>query len=97
MRSHLSEAFHIWNSKGQNMTDQSSAAISGTVDTIIKSPLPNESDKVQITVEGADHPYEQIRIQNTLTDKNGDKVQLKPGAKVQVTVRTRAADNLCTK
>jgi hypothetical protein len=79
------------------MTDQSNAAMSGTVEAIIKSPLPNESDKAQITVEGADHPYEQIRIQNTLTDKNGDEVQLKPGAKVQVTVRSRAADDRCSK
>jgi hypothetical protein len=74
------------------MTDQSSAAMSGTVEMIIKSPLPDESEKAQITVEGADHPYEKIRIENTLTDKNGDEVQLKTGAKVQVTVRTRTAD-----
>jgi len=73
------------------MTDQSSAAMPGTVEMIIKSPLPNESEIAQITVEGADHPYEQIRIQNTLTDKNGDEVQLKPGAKVQVTVRSGKA------
>jgi hypothetical protein len=79
------------------MTDQSSAVMPGTVEMIIKSPLPNESEIAQITVEGADHPYEQIRIQNTLTDKNGDEVQLKPGAKVQVTVRSRAAEDRCSK
>jgi len=73
------------------MTDQSSATMSGTVEMITKSPLPNENDKAQITIEGADHPHEQIRIENTLTDKNGDEVQLKPGAKVRVTVRTRTA------
>jgi len=73
------------------MTDPSSAVMSGTVEMIIKSPLPNESEKTQITVERADHPYEKIRIKNTLTDKNGDEVQLKTGAKVQVTVRTRTA------
>ena len=79
------------------MTDLSSAAMSGTVEMIIKSPLPNENEKAQITVEGADHPYEKIHIENTLTDKNGDEVQLKAGAKVQVTVRSRAADDRCAK
>jgi hypothetical protein len=73
------------------MTNQSSAVMSGTVEMIIKSPLPNESEKAQITVEGADHPYEEIRIENTLTDKNGNEVQLRPGAKVQVTVRSGTA------
>jgi hypothetical protein len=71
------------------MTEKSSAAMSGTVEMIIKSPLPSEPEKAQITVEGADYPYEHIRIENTLTDKNGEEVQLKPGTKVQVTVRSR--------
>jgi|HubBroStandDraft_4_1064222.scaffolds.fasta_scaffold00495_11 hypothetical protein len=79
------------------MTNQASAVMPGTVEMIIKSPLPNESETAQITVEGADHPYEQIRSENTLTDKNGDEVQLKAGAKVQVTVRSRAADDRCAK
>jgi hypothetical protein len=30
--------------------------------------------------------YREIRIENTLTDENGRKVALKPGAEVQVTV-----------
>jgi hypothetical protein len=70
------------------MTEQSSAAILGTVETTTKSSLPGEPEKAQITIEGADHPYDQICIENTLTDKNGEEVQLKPGAKVQVTVRS---------
>jgi hypothetical protein len=42
-----------------------------------RKPLPQASVRKPITVEGADHPYEQIRIENTLTVKNGDEVQLK--------------------
>jgi len=37
-------------------------------------------------VEGADHLYREIRIENTLTDENGDKVRLKQGAEVEVTI-----------
>jgi archaellum component FlaG (FlaF/FlaG flagellin family) len=58
---------------------------------IIKSPLASEPERAQIAVEGAGHPYMQIRIENTLTDENGEEVRLKPGAKVKVTVRSRTA------
>ena len=43
-------------------------------------------EKAEIAVEGADELYQEIRIDNTLTDKHGDKVQLKEGAHVAVTV-----------
>jgi hypothetical protein len=68
------------------MTEKPSATLPGTVEKIIKSPFPGEPEKAQIAVEGADHLYKEIRIENTLTDENGDKVQLKPGAEVKVTV-----------
>ena len=68
------------------MTEKPSATLPGTVEKIIKSPFSSEPDKAQIAVEGADHLYKEIRIENTLTDENGDKVQLKPGAEVKVTV-----------
>jgi hypothetical protein len=57
---------------------------------IIKSPIPNEPEKAQIAVEGADHLYRELRITNTLTRENGDEVSLKPGAQVQVTVEAEA-------
>ena len=73
------------------MTERSSVAMSGTVEMIIKSSLPGEAEKAQITIEGEDQPRARIRIENALTDKNGEEVRLKPGAKVQLTVRSRAA------
>jgi hypothetical protein len=68
------------------MTKKPSATLPGTVEKIIKSPLPSEPEKAQIALEGADHLYREIRIDNTLSDENGTEVQLKPGAKVEVTV-----------
>jgi uncharacterized protein YfaS (alpha-2-macroglobulin family) len=68
------------------MPNKPSATLPGTVDKIIKSPLPSEPEKAQIAVEGADPLYREIRIDNTLTDENGAEVKLKPGAKVKVTV-----------
>ena len=51
-----------------------------------QSPNPSVPEKAQIAVEGADHLYRELRIENTLTDENGEKVRLKPGADVEVTV-----------
>jgi len=68
------------------MTDKPSTTLPGTVEKIIKSPYPSEPEKAQIAIEGADHLYKEIRIENTLTDENGNEVRLKPGAEVEVTV-----------
>ncbi len=68
------------------MSEKLSTTLPATVEKIIKSPHPNEPEKAQISVEGADHLYREIRIENTLTDENGAKVRLKPGAEVEVTI-----------
>ena len=59
----------------------------------MKSPAQGEPERAQILIEGADHSYQEIRIENTLIDENGEEVRLKPGAKVQVTVRSRTVSN----
>ena len=68
------------------MTENASTTLVGTVEKIIKPRVPSEPERAQIVVEGADHLYKELRIENTLTDAGGNEVQLKPGAKVDVTV-----------
>ena len=58
----------------------------GTVDRIIPPPRPSQPEKMQIAVEGADRGHRDLRIENALTDENGDNVRLKKGAHVEVTV-----------
>jgi hypothetical protein len=72
------------------MSEKPSAILPGTVEKIIKSPFPSEPEKAQITVEGGDHLYREIRIENTLTNEEGAEVSLKPGAHVEVTVEAEA-------
>ena len=69
------------------MADKPSATMPAIVEKIIPPPHPSETEKAQISVEGADHLYRELRIENTLTDENGRKVRLKRGAEVEVTVR----------
>jgi hypothetical protein len=66
--------------------EQPSATMPGTVDKIIPSPGPSQPEKAQIAVDGADHRYRDLRIENTLTDENGDDVKLKKRAHVEVTI-----------
>lgn len=68
------------------MTEKLSTTLPGTVEKIIKSPFTGEPEKAQIAIEGADHLYKEIRIENSLTDAQGNEVRLKPGAEVAVTV-----------
>ena len=78
-------------------TDKPSTTLPGTVEKIIKSPLPNVPEKAQIAVEGADDLYREIRIENTLTKENGEKVRLKEGAEVEVTVEAETKDTIPAK
>ena len=68
------------------MTEKLSTTLPGTVEKIIKSPFSGEPEKAQIAIEGADHLYKEIRIENTVTDAQGNEARLKPGAEVAVTV-----------
>jgi hypothetical protein len=72
------------------MAEKHSVTLLGTVEKVIKPADPNEPEKAQIAVEGADDLYREIRIENTLKDENGRKVRLKKGAEVDVTVEAEA-------
>lgn len=58
----------------------------GTVQKIIRSVDPNEPEKAQIAVEEADHLYREIRVENLMTNENGEKARLKPQAEVDVII-----------
>jgi hypothetical protein len=50
---------------------------------------PRQPEKAQIAVDGADHRHRDLRIENTLTDENGDDMKLKKGAHVEVTIAAK--------
>jgi hypothetical protein len=59
----------------------------GRVEKVIHSqPYTGEPEKAQISVEGADHLYKEIRVPNRLVDDSGQDVKLKQGAEVDVTI-----------
>lgn len=74
------------------MAEKASTTLPGTVEQIIRSPFPSEPDKAEIALDGADDLYKEIRIENTLVDKNGEEFSLKEGAQVEVTIEAEHSD-----
>jgi hypothetical protein len=74
------------------MTKKPKTKKPGTVKKIIKSPFPEEPEKAEIAVEGADDLYGEIRIENTLRNEQGKKVKMKQGAQVDVTIEADDKD-----
>ncbi len=72
------------------MSEKPSTTLPATVEKIIRPLYPTEPEKAQIAVEGADQLYRELRIENTLTGENGEKVRLKKGAEVEVTIEADA-------
>jgi hypothetical protein len=68
------------------VSGQPSSIVPGIVEEIIPSLRRGQPEKAQIAIEEADPRYRNLRIENTLTDENGDDVSLKKGAHVKVTV-----------
>lgn len=56
------------------------------VEKIVKPLHPEEPEKVQIAVHGADDLYREIRVENTLENATGEQVRLKQGAEVDVII-----------
>ena len=56
----------------------------GKVQKVLKPIVSVEPEKAQISVDEADELYREIRVENALTDENGERVRLEPGAEVDV-------------
>ncbi|PYT99156.1 MAG: hypothetical protein DMG34_20830, partial [Acidobacteria bacterium] len=77
------------NLDAERVPGQPRVTLSGTVNKIIASLRTIQPEKAQIAVTGADDRYRDLRIENTLTDGNGDQASLKKGAHIEVTVTAK--------
>jgi hypothetical protein len=66
-----------------------SVTLPGKAEKIIPSPIPGMPEKAQISLGSADPLYREVRIENTLTDESGEKVSLKPGSPLEVTITAK--------
>jgi hypothetical protein len=70
------------------ISQQPSTTLPGRVDKIIQSRL-TQPEKVQISIQGGDRRYRDLRIENTLLDQHGNDVRLKKGAHVDITIEAK--------
>lgn len=61
-------------------TEKPAVTLPGIVEKLIPAIGPNEPEKAQIFVEGAEELYREIRVENTRQDGAGNEVGLKEGA-----------------
>jgi hypothetical protein len=66
--------------------ERSSTTLPGTVENIIPASHPSQREEAQIAMKGSDRRYQNLRIENILTDENGEDVRPKKGAHVEVTI-----------
>lgn len=69
-----------------NAEQTATVTLPGVVEHVIESNHPAVPERAQISVEGADDLYREIRIKNTLKTGDGETVTLKEGDEVKVTV-----------
>ncbi|HET6179024.1 MAG TPA: hypothetical protein VFE61_18995 [Candidatus Sulfotelmatobacter sp.] len=74
--------------------EKPSTVLPGVVEKIIKPRISGEPEKAQISVEGADHLYRELRIENNMTNADGEPVGLKPGAEVDVIIEAEEKDTV---
>jgi len=72
--------------------DKPSTTLPGTVQKIIKPIDPDAEDTAEISIDKAEDLHREIRVENTLKDANGEKVGLKEGAPVDVTIEADKKD-----
>jgi hypothetical protein len=70
--------------------EKATVTLPGVVEKIIKPVVPSQPEKAQISVEGADHLYREIRVENRLKDADGNEVALKPGVEVEVKIQAES-------
>ena len=77
--------------KAENVDGEKPAiTLPAVVEKIVKPITPNQPEKAQIAILGAENLYREIRVENSLENSDGEKVRLKAGAQVEITIEAPA-------
>ncbi len=68
------------------MPDKATITLPGIVESIQKPRFPGQREKADIAAFGRDNFFQEIIVDNTLTQRDGHEVHLEPGAEVKVTI-----------
>jgi hypothetical protein len=68
--------------------------VSAAVNKLLPASYANMPDKVEISISTADPLFREVRLENALTTLDGQKVALKSGARLDVTIEAEAIDTV---
>ena len=68
--------------------------VPAVVQKILKSVYPDQMERIEISIPAGDDLFREIRIENTLSDVDGQPVALKSGARLDVTLEAEAKDTV---
>jgi hypothetical protein len=71
-----------------------STTLPEVVEKIIRPVMPDEPEKAQIAVEGADHLYLGVRIENNIRNTEGEMIKLREGARVEAVIVADERDTI---
>ena len=64
-------------------------SLPGTVEKILTPTIPDDAEKVEISIQSGVDPGQRVRIANTLIDALGEAVTLKKGVAVHFVIRPK--------
>lgn len=67
--------------------------LAAVVKRVVKSVVPDEPDKVEISITGAEDLFREIRIENRFTSVDGRLIELSKGVHVDVTFEAETGGN----
>ena len=77
-----------------NSEEKPAVTLPATVEKIVLPADPRNPEMAEIHIDGADHLYREIRVENTLKNEAGEEVKLKKGAHVEVTIVADADETI---
>ena len=69
--------------------NDASVTLPATVEKVLPAKYA-EPEKIQISVDGCDELFSELRVENALKDEAGDSVTLKRGAHLEVTINANS-------
>jgi len=70
--------------------NDASVTLPATVEKVLPAKYA-EPEKIQISVDGCDELYSELRVENTLKNEAGNSVTLKRGAHIEITINADSA------
>jgi hypothetical protein len=81
-----------YDGNGNSQRNRPWKTVPDVVQKIVESVYPDQAEKIEISISAAEDLFREIRIENTLTDVDGQPVGLKTGAQLDGTFEAEAKD-----